>query len=48
MRRETLHRLFVQQARPEDIVGVFSLSDAARIRSGSCQACMSSRIKEEA
>ena len=40
-----VHRLFVQQSRPENIVGVFSLSDAARIRSGSCQACMSSRIQ---
>ena len=42
-----VHRLFVQQSRPENFVGVFSLSDAARIRSGSCQACMSSRIKVE-
>ena len=42
-----VHRLFVQQSRPENIVGVFSLSDAARIRSGSCQACMSSRIQLE-
>jgi predicted transcriptional regulator len=40
-----VHRLFVQQSHPENIVGVFSLSDAARIRSGSCQACMSSRIQ---
>ena len=40
-----VHRLFVHQSRPENIVGVFSLSDAARIRSGSCQACMSSRIQ---
>lgn len=27
--------------------GVISKSDAARIRSGSCQACMSSRIQLE-
>jgi CBS domain-containing protein len=29
----------------EEIVGVFSLSDAARIRSGSCHACITSRIQ---
>jgi CBS domain-containing protein len=40
-----VHRLFVHQGNPENIVGVLSLSDAARLRSGSCQACVSSRIK---
>lgn len=40
-----IHRLFVHASIPEDIVGVISLSDAARIRSGSCHACVSSRIK---
>ncbi|OQX25902.1 MAG: hypothetical protein BWK80_13200 [Desulfobacteraceae bacterium IS3] len=39
-----MHRLFVHQSKPDEIVGVFSLSDAARIRSGSCHACVSSRI----
>lgn len=40
-----VHRLFVYRANPSDIVGVISLSDAARARSGSCHACVSSRIK---
>ena len=40
-----VHRLFVHQDDPQNIVGVFSLSDAARVRSGSCHACLSSRIK---
>ncbi len=39
-----VHRLFVQKASPNDVVGVLSLSDAARVRSGSCRACASSRI----
>jgi len=42
-----VQRLFVHQSHPEEIVGVFSLSDAARIRSGSCHACISSRITIE-
>lgn len=40
-----VHRLFVHRGDRQNIVGVFSLSDAARLRSGSCQACVSSRIK---
>lgn len=40
-----VHRLFVHRVDPDDLVGVISLSDAARTRSGSCHACMSSRIK---
>ncbi|RLA99006.1 MAG: hypothetical protein DRG83_13800 [Deltaproteobacteria bacterium] len=40
-----VHRLFVHRGTPENIVGVFSLSDAARLKSGSCRACVSSRIK---
>ncbi len=40
-----VQRLFVHRRTAENIVGVFSLSDAARLRSGSCQACVSSRIK---
>lgn len=39
-----LHRIFVFQDRPETLVGVLSLSDAARFRSGSCRACLASRI----
>ena len=42
-----VHRLFVYQSKPIELVGVISLSDAARIRSGSCHACISSRIKLE-
>jgi len=40
-----VHRLFVYNEDPKNIVGVLSLSDAARLRSGSCHACISSRIK---
>lgn len=40
-----IQRIFVFRDDPDQIVGVLSLSDAARIRSGSCQACVSSRIK---
>jgi CBS domain-containing protein len=43
-----LQRLFVYHGHPENIVGVFSLSDAARSRSGSCYGCVSSRITVEA
>jgi hypothetical protein len=42
-----IHRLFVHEGDPGNIVGVISLSDAARSRSGSCHACVSSRIKVE-
>ena len=39
-----IHRLFVRGGENNDIEGVFTLTDAARCRSGSCHACMSSRI----
>lgn len=39
-----IHRLFVKNPDSGALQGVFSLSDAARNRSGSCQACLSSRI----
>ena len=39
-----LHRLFVSGEGADDIVGVFTLTDAARNKSGSCHACISSRI----
>ncbi len=42
-----IHRLFVHRADPRKITGVLSLSDAARARSGSCHACVTSRIKVE-
>lgn len=40
-----LHRLFVHREDPANIVGILSLADAARVRSGSCRACVSSRIE---
>jgi len=42
-----VHRLFVHSGDPGDVAGVFSLSDAARARSGSCRACIPSRIQVE-
>jgi predicted transcriptional regulator len=42
-----VHRIFIYRDAPDNLVGVISLSDAARSRSGSCHACMSSRIKIE-
>jgi len=40
-----LHRLFVHETPQDRIVGVLSLTDAARRKSGSCRACVCSRIK---
>ncbi|MDQ7782208.1 MAG: CBS domain-containing protein [Desulfomonilaceae bacterium] len=42
-----VHRLFVHGTDVSEMIGVFSLSNAARIRSGSCHACVSSRIRVE-
>ncbi len=42
-----VQRIFVHEGDSQRMVGVLSLSDAARIRSGSCHACISSRIKVE-
>ncbi len=42
-----ISRLFVYSENPENIIGVLSLSDAARARSGSCLACTNSRITVE-
>jgi len=39
-----VQRLFVHAGDPLQIIGVLSLSDAARVRSGSCRACMPSRF----
>ena len=39
-----VQRIFVHGTDPAEIMGVLSLSDAARFRSGSCRACTSSRI----
>lgn len=38
-------RLFIHGDSPEHIIGVISLTDMARLRSGSCQACSSSKIE---
>jgi len=40
-----VHRLFVKVPNSEEFSGVFSLTDAARNKSGSCLACISSRIQ---
>ncbi len=37
-------RIFVHDGDPQSIVGVLSLSDAANHRSGTCRACVSSRM----
>ncbi|MCU0574379.1 MAG: CBS domain-containing protein [Syntrophobacteraceae bacterium] len=42
-----VQRIFVFKGDPRNIVGTLSLSDAARLRSGSCRACTSSRIRLE-
>jgi CBS domain-containing protein len=41
-----VQRIFVHASDPAKMVGVLSLSDAARFRSGSCRACTSSRIMQ--
>ena len=41
------HYLYVHKDDPQNIVGLISLADAARVRSGSCRACMPSRIHIE-
>lgn len=40
-----IKRFFVYKGDPDEIVGVISLTDAAQARSGSCRACMPSRIE---
>lgn len=39
-----IQRLFVHNHEPSQVVGILTLSDAARFRSGTCRACVSSRI----
>ena len=41
-----VQRLFIHRPTPKTIVGVLSLSNAARFRSGTCRACRSSRVME--
>jgi len=41
-----VQRIFVHDSDPGHMVGVLSLSDAARFRSGSCRACTSSRLMQ--
>ncbi len=40
-----LDSLYVHKDRPVNIVGAVTLADVARLRSGSCRACMISRIE---
>lgn len=40
-----LYRLFVYKDESDKIAGVLSLSDAARVRSGTCRACMATRVR---
>ncbi len=40
-----VHRIFVYRQDWREMAGVLALSDAARYRSGSCRACLSSRIQ---
>jgi len=40
-----ISRIFIYEGETKNIIGILTLSDAARIRSGSCQACSSARIK---
>ena len=42
-----VQRIFVHGSDPAEIVGVLSLSDAARFRSGSCRACTASRLMQQ-
>ncbi len=42
---EDLHRLFVVKGENQVVSGVISLTDAARMRSGSCHACIVSRLQ---
>ncbi len=41
-----VQRIFVHASDSEKMVGVLSLSDAARFRSGSCRACTASRLMQ--
>ena len=45
--QEEKQKVFGMMVTDEDgrLIGMLSLSDAARLRSGSCHACVSSRIK---
>ncbi len=47
MMHNRVSRLFIHNQGSQDIIGVLSLSDAARVRSGSCLACTTARIKVE-
>ncbi len=42
-----VQRIFVHGHDPADIVGILSLSDAARFRSGTCRACAPSRLMRD-
>jgi CBS domain-containing protein len=40
-----IRHLFIYKDQPSNLTGVLSLSDVARFRSGTCRACVSSRIQ---
>ena len=40
-----VQNLYVYKNNPRNIVGILSLSEIARVRSGSCRACLVSRIE---
>ena len=42
-----VQRIFVYGNHPADIIGILSLSDAARFRSGTCRACAASRLMQD-
>lgn len=42
-----VQNLYVYKGNPRNIVGILSLSEIARVRSGSCRACLVSRIELE-
>ena len=42
-----IQRIFIYSDDPETIVGVLSLADAVRLRSGTCKACVSSCVRVE-
>ena len=42
-----VQRIFVHADHPDDIIGILSLSDAARFRSGTCRACAPSRLMRD-
>ncbi len=42
-----IQRIFIQQTDKDPVMGVLSLSDATRFRSGTCRACVAARIMDQ-